>query len=111
SNGDGFLLPTPFTHDERTCILNATGAGGRIAHMADATARLTQPRTGIGEDLAHLAHADTTDNLAIVIVHRHTRALLAAMLQGGERERKIAAHVDGFTVLSREDAHYSAGVV
>ncbi len=110
-NGDGFLLPAPFAHDERACVLYATGAGGRVAHVADAAACLWQSRARVGEDFTHLAHTDTADNLAIVIVDRHARAFLAAMLQGCESQREIAAHVDVFAVLFREDAYHSAGVV
>ena len=62
--------------------------------MADATVCFGQAVPVVGEDFAHLAHADTVDNLALVIVDRHTRTFLAAMLQGGEGQCEIAAHID-----------------
>src|SRR5579875_1843641 len=53
-----------------------------------------QAGSRIFEDITHFAHFDTMYDLSRMVVDGHACAFLAAMLQGGQGQCEIAAHVD-----------------
>ena len=82
--------------------------------MADATMRIGQTHARIREYFTHLAHFDPTGDLTLLVVNRHARAFLPAMLQSGQSQREIAPYIDllvGPHSGSGVDSNYSTGVV
>src|SRR5579875_628546 len=110
SDGDGLVVFAFAADDKGAGILHATGASSGVAHVTDTTAGSGQAGTSVREDLAYLAHADAMHDMSIAVIDSHPRALLAAMLQSGERQGEILAHIDILLILLCIYTHDSASI-